>query len=226
MASISQAGKILAALDGEEGFVPFGELVRRTGLPKSSAHTVISELVKVRFLERGDGPVYRIGLRMVELASARINNMDVVRRFSEVTASWQGVPDESIVLSMLDGTDILYLAYRNGNRSVGIQYRIGMRLPAPLTASGKAILAWQRKLPESLTDSRLREELDITRLRGYSIDNEETAPGVICFGAPILPRSGDTVWCAVAISLIKASITPADYDQLGDEAMLLAKALR
>ena len=225
MASISQAGKILAALDGEEGFVPFGELVRRTGLPKSSAHTVISELLKIRLLERGDGPVYRIGLRIVELATARINNMDVVRRFSEVTATWQGVPDESIVLSMLDGPDVLYLAYRSGTRSVGIQYRIGMRLAAHSTASGKAILAWQQRLPDGL-DPKLREELDITKLRGYAIDNEETAPGVICFGAPILSPGGDGVLWAVAISLIKASITPADYDQLGDEAMLLAKALR
>lgn len=225
MAAIAQAGAILAALNGEEGFVPFREIIRRTGLPKSSAHTVIGELLKLGWLERGDGPAYRIGLRIVELASARINNMDIVRRFSEVCATWQRVPDESIVLSMLDGPDVLYLAYRNGTRSVGIQYRIGMRLPARSTASGKAILAHQPSLQEGLED-KLRQELDVTRIRGYSIDDEQTAPGVICFGAPIRPRNAGGAWCAVAISLMKASITPADYDQLADEAMLLAEALR
>jgi DNA-binding IclR family transcriptional regulator len=42
---------------------------------------------------------------------------------------------------MLDGAEVVYLACQNGDRPLGVTFRIGMRLPAPYTATGKAMLS-------------------------------------------------------------------------------------
>jgi IclR family acetate operon transcriptional repressor len=63
----------------------------------------------------------------------------------------------------------------------------------------------RRHPPERLTantladPARLQADLELTARRGYSIDDEERAPGVLCIGAPIRDHSGATV-AAVSIS--------------------------
>jgi DNA-binding IclR family transcriptional regulator len=98
-----------------------------------------------------------------------------------------------------------------------------MRLPAAFTASGKAILATLP--PERVAElvgsqvnnpnawgqrkqlHQLVEELQATRQRGYSIDDEETARGMTCIGAPIFAGSQREAVGAVAMSLVKSTAT-------------------
>lgn len=238
MSAIEQADRILQLLGEREHPVPFGEIVSETGIAKSSAHGVLRRLQAVNWVERLDGPRYRISFRLVEFARARLNNTEVTRRFIEVCDGLKTLPDESIVLSILQGTEVIYLACRNSNRSFGVQYRIGMRLPAATTASGKAVLSLldeeevRRRFAAGVpTDGTVCEkslehllrDLTAIRKRGFSIDDEETAQGMICFGAAL--PDGQANGCAVAISLIKATIDKASHDRFGREVMDLAKAL-
>ena len=237
MSGIEQADRILELLSEREAPVPFGEIVSETGLPKSSIHGVLRRMQDLQWIERLDGPRYRIALRLVQFARTRLNT-EVTRRFIEVCDRLKKIPNEAVVLSILEGTDVIYLACRNGSRPFGVQYQIGMRLPAATTASGKAVLAqldedeirarFAAGVPTNGAGSEksvdeLLAELERTRERGFSIDDEETAPGMICFGAGV--PQGQMNGCAVAISLIKASITEADHDSFGREVMDLANAL-
>jgi DNA-binding IclR family transcriptional regulator len=221
VAAIQQADRILQVLGSHGGFAQLNDIVRKTGIPKSSAHRVVNELVRTGMVEQGDGPRYRIGMRIVELASSRINDMDVVQKFVQVCGSWDRLTEDSIVLSVLDGDDVIYVACRNGSRPVGVHYRIGMRLPAHTTASGKAMLAWRAR-----SSARRAEDPEYQQIRerGYSIDDEGTAPGMTCFGAPVQSTDG-TVTCAVAISIVKASVRESDYEMFAREVKLLARAL-
>ncbi len=40
--------------------------------------------------------------------------------------------DATVTLSMLDGAEVVYLACQNGDRPLGVTFRIGMGLPAPI----------------------------------------------------------------------------------------------
>jgi len=80
---------------------------------------------------------------------------------------------------------------------------------------GKAILAWLTPdelagylertrmtpyTPRTITDHmRLLEDLEQTRLRGYSIDREEVVPGLVCAAAPIFDQRGEPI-ASVSIS--------------------------
>jgi hypothetical protein len=51
-------------------------------------------------------------------------------------------PEETVVLSVLSGTDALYVGVKKSARPLGLAFNVGMRLPAYLSGSGKAMLAW------------------------------------------------------------------------------------
>ncbi len=141
VSAVEQAGAILRAVATQQGPVTFGDIVRLTSLPKSSVHNVVRRLVEIGLLDSPGKNQYRIGWELVALASARLNDNDVVREFTRACEELPQLPDEGLVLSILDGSDMLYIATRATSRPFGIQYRIGMRLPAACTASGKAVLA-------------------------------------------------------------------------------------
>jgi DNA-binding IclR family transcriptional regulator len=147
--------------------------------------------------------------------------------------------EDTVVLSLLDGRDVLYVHTRSGSRPVAVHYEIGMRLPAHCTASGKSLLA---ALPPATTatlyaDGRfdamtphsigsladLFRELERTRKRRYAIDDEETAVGMICFGAAVRGAAGPVG--ALSVSMVKAAVDP-DRAQFTAESLLrLSQAL-
>ena len=92
-----------------------------------------------------------------------------------------------------------YLARHDGRQPVRLTSQIGRRLPASVTATGKAALAsldpdeverrfdgddaaGARPADRSPTVDALLADLDVVRRRGYSMDDEETVEGVVCFG--------------------------------------------
>ena len=108
---------------------------------------------------------------------------------------------ETVLLSVLSGSDAVYVAVRNSIRPLGLAFRVGLKFPAWVSASGKAILAnlpveeARRVASEGVHSSgntggsrvlnTLLKELELTRQRGYSIDDQGIREGVYAFGAPV-----------------------------------------
>lgn len=240
MAAIENASRVLDALADSEEPLTFSRLVAVSKLPKSSLHNVCTRLVRARLIERTAEGTYQIGLRLVELSRHRLVSTKMVSRFEQVCAANPPGRDESIMLSVLDGADALYLGCRHGERLAAIRYHVGMRLPAAFTATGKALLAMQpprhlRKRVQAEFKSRdsgvcksrnqLLRELEAIRRNGYAIDDEEATPGMLCFGAPIRGAGESSAAGAVGVSVHKAD---ADLDRrvaLVTRVKLLAAAV-
>jgi IclR family acetate operon transcriptional repressor len=92
---------------------------------------------------------------------------------------------------------------------------VGSIIPPHASSLGKSITAgqpeWRRDrllrtfgivplTDHTITDEvKLKEELDLTRVRGYARDLEESAPGGCCFGAPIF-AGGEHPVAAISVS--------------------------
>jgi len=68
----------------------------------------------------------------VSLAEAFVANTDVAREFNALWKDAATAPDETMLLSILNGTEVVYVAARNGARPLGLAFNVGMRLPAHL----------------------------------------------------------------------------------------------
>ncbi|GHJ38696.1 IclR family transcriptional regulator [Streptomyces sp. TS71-3] len=246
MAAIERAAQVLEALAASDEPLGFAALAGATGLPKSSLHNVCASLTATGLVDRlGDGR-YRLGLRLVELSQKRLADSDLVSTFNEACAASAWLPDESIVLAVLDGVDTLYLGRRHGSKPIAVRYqKIGMRLPAALTATGKSLLSTLkddevRALfaageglrspygPVTKTVDELVDELRAVRSHGYAVDDGDTVPGMICFGAPIAVPPGrrlaDDVESvsAVGFSVVKSTVDEVTYDVLVTQIQKLA----
>lgn len=221
--AVARAARLLDTLAAAKQAMTLAALVKALGLPKSTVHGLCATLAQASLVERLDNGSYQLGTRVMDLAHAYMARTDVAAEFQAILKAESPMPEESLVLSVLDGADIVYVGCRNGSRPFGFNFRIGMRLPANCTASGKAMLssvpvervvdlAVSRAFYSLTRKSVTRPEPLLAQLRrvaaqGYAVDDEETRRGMVCIGAPIFGAASAEAVAAVAVSLPKAALT-------------------
>jgi DNA-binding IclR family transcriptional regulator len=220
--SVLRAARLLDAVASASEPLSLTALRRQLALPKSSTLSLCTSLATTGLLRRSEEGTYHLGPRLVDLAHAYLRRTDLPSEFAQLWSRSEPLSDESGVLAVLEGTDVIYIACRNGSRPHGLSFRVGMRLPASCTATGKTMLA---ALPDShirslaaavplrqLTErshrtiDALLADLVRVRQRGYGIDDEETLEGTYCVGVPIVDAGRAPA--AVAVSFVKG----ADYE--------------
>lgn len=208
-AVIDRISLVLDAFDGP-GRLTLAQIVRRTGLPRSSAHRMLERLVQLRWLRRS-GRDYELGMRLVELGSLAVHQDRLVRAATPLLAELHRATGLVVHLAVLDGSDVVYLD-KVGDRMIGaIPTRVGGRQPAHCTAVGKAILAYRDEqadidLGTRLTrysisrPSQLAAELAKVRAHGVAFEREESLLGFGCVAAPIGgPGEAQDVMAAVSV---------------------------
>jgi DNA-binding IclR family transcriptional regulator len=229
----------LAAAGGE----PLGpsELARRLGLPKSSIANICGALADAG-LARRVGTGFALGRHLAELGGAYLATVDQVQEFYDAARRLPAGSEETVQLAILDGLEVTYLARHDGRQPVRLTSRIGRRLPAFSTATGKAALAalddaeLDRRLGDVTTLVRptrkahgsvaeLRADLDAIRERGYAMDDEETMEGVVCYGIVIPSRLPGEGPLAASITLLKVRATAERVPALIDDLRWLSSQL-
>ena len=240
--AVTRAGAILDLLAENPGQVAGpSELARRLGLPKSSIANICNALADLGLVRR-IGTGFALGRKLAELGGAYLASVDLVQEFYEEASLLPTASEETVQLAVLDGLEMTYLARHDGRQPVRLTSQIGRRLPASVTATGKAALAsladedlearlaLVRELPvltsRSLaTVAALRAELDVVRQRGYAMDDEETVEGVVCFGVMIPGRRPWEGPYAASITLLKARASRERTSLLIDDLHHLADRL-
>ncbi len=215
-------------------------LARGLGLPKSTVHGLCSTLLNLGLLVRRSDGSFRVGPHVMRWANAFVASTDLTAEFASLWDELKVLPNGTITLSVLDGTDVVYIGCRNSGQPLGITFRIGMRLPAIYTATGKAFLSnmsemrvrelARRSWPEPLTPRSVRNvtellrELKTCRERGYSIDDGQTREGMYCFGTVVRDSSGQPV-AGVAVSLLADDVNPGNMQLAADSIQVIARKL-
>lgn len=219
--AVVKAVRLLDALAAAREPLSLASLTRLLALPKSTVHALCATLIRTGLVRRHESGAYHLGVHVMDLSCAFLSRADVIAEFNKLCSSTL-LPDETMILSILDGTDVVYVACRNGSRGLGLTFRIGLRLPASTTATGKAQLSTlpQKRLLELLRDGGLRRltrksiiilpaflrELAKVRKRGYSVDDEESGDGTMCFGAPVFGPGREQAVAGVAVSFLRAAV--------------------
>jgi DNA-binding IclR family transcriptional regulator len=238
--AVLRAVRLLEAVADAPDGMTLSALARTVNAPKSSCLAVCTTLVDTGLLVRTGTGRYQLGLKVVQLGRAYLARSDLATEFRRSDEELGLLPDDTIVLSVLHGNEVTYVDTRHGKRPVAVHYSIGMRLPAHCTASGKALLAAlpPEEVAQRYTDDHLETltghsissaaeltaELEQVRARRYAVDDEETALGMICFGAAVLDRTGHPAG-ALSVSMVKAAVDVARAATATHSILQLAQAL-
>lgn len=239
--AVVRAVQVLDAIAAATEPLTLADLTRLTGAPKSSLHGMCDTLAQLQLVKRLPGGAMALGPHVMSWANAFLSQTQITEEFRALWDQTDAFHDATVTLSMLDGMEVVYLACQNGDRPLGVTFRIGMRLPAPYTATGKAMLATlpaadvQRLFADGMpapltrasvaTTAALTDELDQIRVVGYSVDNGQMREGMTCFGAPVFDALRSRAAGAIAVSYLSSEIDAATGERIGRQVRSLADQL-
>ena len=239
--AIAKAVTILDDLAHSNELGAISAIARRTGMAKSSVADICSTLSALGLLSREREGRYLLGRHIVELARGLVGGRRLIEVFADACDAAPECRDETVTLSILDGSDIVIIAVRHGRATLPITARIGLRLPAWATASGRCFLSVldadevaeilaavsttlagvAGRLPSS---SHLMAELDAQEREGYFVDDGSTAAGMTSFGAPVKGETDGGVVAAVVIATRTDMLSAKRSRILGAAARTIAEA--
>src|SRR3989475_4135180 len=148
------------------------------------------------------------GFRAWEIGCRVVNRTGLVEAARPLLKALTEFTEETSYLAVVRGTDTVYLDTVVGLEPLRVYAEPGFRVPLYLTASGKAILAFQsghlldrvldagmkKQTPLTITkQGALRARLDEIRRTGVSINRGERRTDVSAVAVPLFDRAGDCV---------------------------------
>ena len=143
--AVGRALDVLLYLAGRPGPVPGAAIARDLGIPRSSTYHLLDVLVARGFVVHfGDQRTYGLGMAAFEIGSAYLRHEPLEMLARPVLARLVAQVNVTAHLGVLHGAETLYLLKEQPAVPaipVTLVTDVGVRLPAHLTASGRAILA-------------------------------------------------------------------------------------
>ncbi|MEV0941872.1 IclR family transcriptional regulator [Micromonospora wenchangensis] len=210
--------RVLALLDAFSPASPaltLSELARRAGLPLSTVHRRVAELLAWGALERGGDGRYRIGLRLWEVGSLAPRGLGLREVALPVMEDLYEVTHENVQLAVRQGLELVFIERIAGRRAVPVRTRVGGRFALHATGVGLVLLAHapaevqervlagplERYTALTVTDpGRLRRCLAEVRRVGYAVSDRQVTMDALSVAAPVRAPEG----VVAALSLVVA----------------------
>lgn len=223
--SLSRALDLLEALGDEElGLVALG---RKTGLQPSTAHRMLATLSARGYVQRRPSGRYALGTSITSLARSTQEREHRLRSASRpVMERVHRVSREAVHLTVLENSEIVFVDQLIAPSSPVRALKGEVRLPAHVSASGKAMLAFTPEhageptlrsfTRRTITDpSVLVRQLDEVRAVGWAVDHSEYREEISCVAAPIFDEH-DQVAGALSVSGSAERVRSSVYSDLGE----------
>ncbi|MBK9697754.1 MAG: IclR family transcriptional regulator [Propionibacteriaceae bacterium] len=207
--------RVLRFLASRTSPVPAGRIAEAVGLPRSTTYHLLNAMAAESFVVHfPEEHTWGMGVAAWEVGQgftrqeplARLARLPLARLVDEV--------HQPAHLAVLHGSDVLYIVQERAPGRPPVVTDVGVRLPAHLTASGRAIMAGLpraqvRALYPSAasfvdrtgagprTPAALRRELRLTAQRGYAWEDSEVTPG---FSSVAIALRVSSALAAVAVT--------------------------
>lgn len=203
---VESVQKAIAVLDvlaaaGEE--LGTNEIARRTGINASTVSRLLATLADPGLVaHHGATGRYGLGIRILQLAGAARQTLDIRRLARPSLEDLAAVSGETATLSVPGEHDVMTLDFVQSPQSVRSVAEIGRNSVRHATAVGKVFLAHGGRTPHELarftehtiTDPAvLADEVRRVAERGWALSRGEREPDLTGVAVPVLDRDGGLV---------------------------------
>jgi DNA-binding IclR family transcriptional regulator len=213
------------------------EIAEHVGLDRSTVYRFLGAMELRNMVQQDENNRYKLGLKTVELGYAALEEMDLRLVAKPVLRQLVDNFNETANLSVLVGTEVMYVDQVESSNMIKMFARIGSRAPAYATGAGKALLAFLPPAEFEMLLSKItfhqytnrtttgpelfRSSLSQIRLQGYALDFGELEEGVNCVAVPIFDWKG---YPAAALSISGPSSRVTEEFIGGQLARILVEA--
>lgn len=216
--SVQRAFELLDILADAGGTAALGELAARADLPQPTIHRLVRTLLGMGYVRQLPNRQYSLGPKLIRLgeSAARLIGAWSTPHLAELVDT----TGETANMAVLDNDMAVYVAQVPSPHAMRMFTEVGRRVYTHCTGVGKALLM-QRPNEEVLAllkrtgmpvltenshnapDALIRD-LELSRSRGYAVDEGEQEVGVRCFAVPV---PGAPTLTAISISGPAARLT-------------------
>ena len=238
----AQVLQILRYLARQGGPVGAAAIGRALGLPRSTVYHLLATLAADGFVVHlPDERRYALGVSAYELGTGYTRQAPLQRLARLPLARLVDRTGHNAHLAVLHGREVFYVIEERAPGRPPLVTDVGVRLPAHLTASGRAMLAElshaavralfpdpsafaSRHGTGPRSPTALRSLLVDVRRRGYAVEEGEVTPGFSSVAAAVVDRTGHPV-AGVAVTYPETEAGPAQRQEMAAAASAAARAI-
>lgn len=218
---------VLRYVAAQAGPVGAAAIARDVDLPRSTTYHLLAALVDDGFVVHlPEERKYALGVTAHELGTGYSRQAPLHRLARFPIAQLVERTKRTAHLAVMHGREVIYIIEERARRQSALVTNPGVRLPAHLTASGRAMLA--SMTPEQLAAlypgpeafptryetgvhsvPALNELLESIRGRGFSWEQDEVTDGFSSLAVPVLDRSGLAVASVTLTVANRPALSPA-----------------
>jgi IclR family pca regulon transcriptional regulator len=196
---------VLACFDAGHRTMTLTEVATAADLARPTARRLLLTLAELGYV-RSVGGAFTLAPPVLTLGLAYLGALGLWEAARPHLEALVGQTGQSSSISQLDGPDIVYVARVSVPRLIAVRVEVGTRFPAVRTSQGKVLLAAlspaelaatlalpsRSGLPDTPTPTAAELDglLTEVRARGWSLADEELAPGVRSVSVPVRDGTG------------------------------------
>ncbi|TDC50379.1 IclR family transcriptional regulator [Jiangella ureilytica] len=183
-----------------------GEVADQLGVHSTTALRILHALHSWRLLDRRPNGTYRLGAAVMELGQRALESIDIRDVALPFMRDLNQATGETVHLAILENSHVVFIEKIESQHPVRMYSRIGLIAPLHCTGVSKAILAHLSTAERDAlidaadlteytqhtltTPDALRADLELTRYRGFAVDEQEHELGIRCVAAPLMHADG------------------------------------
>jgi IclR family pca regulon transcriptional regulator len=203
--SLERGLSVIRTFSRDRPSLTLSEIAEGTGLTRAAARRFLLTLRDLGYVE-SDGRQFSLRPRVLELGYSYLSSLPVWEIARPHLEELSDKVQETTSASVLDGSDIVFVARVETKRIMSMTLGVGSRLPAWATAMGRVLLAdlapkqlddyfagvsLQPLNERTVTDERrLRRIIDEARASGWTLVDQEVEEGVRSLAVPLRAPSG------------------------------------
>ncbi len=227
--SLAKGFKVLEAFSTGYQQMTISDVSKVTGLDAGTVFRNLNTLVDLGYLKKdADAKLFRLTFKVLDLGFHAIGRSDVRDLVLPVLRGMVAHVGEAASFGVLEGADILYLErVRGGVARLGVDIRVGTRVPAYTSTIGQALLAFLPDRDQDIVLHKLKTQSDVgvvdvpeaeilnslkqIRKDGYALRASYFNSSLHVLAVPVLDRDG---YPLASISVVAPSIRISQDDML------------
>jgi IclR family pca regulon transcriptional regulator len=206
--SLERGLAVMNSFSRERRAQTLSEVAEMTGLTRATARRVLLTLAELGYVHQNSRS-FSLTPKVLDLGYSYLSSFQIVELAQYPMERLVEEVRESSSMSVLDGSEIVYVARVPTKRIMTISLALGSRLPAYPTSMGRVLLAgladqeiddylektqFEQLTPHTITNPvELRKVIEVARSEGYALVDQELEEGVRSIAAPITNGRGKVV---------------------------------
>jgi IclR family pca regulon transcriptional regulator len=206
--SLRRGLAVIQAFGADRARLSLSDVARLTDMTRAAARRYLLSLRALGFVG-SDGKLFWLEPRVLNLGYSYLSSVSWIDFAQPILREVADRLSESCSASVLDGTEVVYVARVQVSRIIGINLTVGTRLPAAVTSMGRVLLAALppeeldrtlaavelRRYTENTVTSieELKKILQTVRVQRYAYVDQELENGLRSIAVPIIGSRGETI---------------------------------